>query len=126
MSESVFTQLRFWLLIAFSMVIPFAIYAVLMTRRAISRRAVFVLGLTLILIAGVDVYLLQALAAAARHTPSLVDDAIFLSEVTLALYLVPAMFGGTGANVVSHVIIAHLVEAEQRFEDERPPRGKGP
>ena len=123
MSEtSVFTEIRFWLLIVFSGVVPFAVYAVLMVRRAISRWTVLLLGLALIVIAGVDVYLLQALATAARRTVSLVDDAFFLSELSVALYLLPAMFGGTGVNVVSHVIVEHLVEAERRFQDEHPQR----
>src|SRR2546429_4071952 len=35
---------------------------------------------------GVDVYLLQSLASAARQTPSLSDNAIFVSELSTALY----------------------------------------
>ena len=42
-----------------SVVLPVAIYAVLLVRRAISRTTVVLFGLVLVLIAGLDVYLLQ-------------------------------------------------------------------
>lgn len=116
MSNSVFVESRFWLLVVFSFVLPVCIYATLLAKRAISRNTVLLLGVTLVVTAGVDVYLLQHLAATAKATPSLADDAIFLSEVTLALYLLPAMFGGIGVNMLSHVLVRHLAEAESRFE----------
>ncbi len=98
-----------------SAVLPFAIYGVLLAKRAISRRTVLLLGFSLVGIAALDVYVLQRLTAAAKLTPSLADDALFLSEVSLALYLLPAMFGGIGVNVISHILVSHLVEAEARF-----------
>lgn len=116
MSTTVFTEMRFWLLVIFSGVLPFGIYWVLLVKRAISRRTVLLLGLSLVAIAGVDVYLLQSLATLAKLTASLADDAIFVSEVSIALYLLPAMFGGIGINVISHVLVSHLVEAETRFK----------
>jgi hypothetical protein len=118
MNTTVFTEMRFWLLVIFSGVLPLAIYWILLVKRAISRTTVLLLGLSLVAIAGVDVYLLQSLATLAKLTPSLVDDAIFASEVSIALYLLPAMFGGIGINIVSHVLISHLVEAETRFKAE--------
>jgi len=66
-------------------------------------------------IAGVDVYVLQSLSRAAMKSPSLVDDAVFVSEVSLALYLLPALFAGLGINVISHVLTTHLDAAERRF-----------
>ena len=36
----------------------------------------------------------------------------------MALYLFPATFGGIGVNVISHVLVQHLVEAEKRFARE--------
>jgi hypothetical protein len=107
--------MRFWLLVLFSGVLPFAIYWALLVKRAISRTGVLLLGLSLVAIAGVDVYLLQSLATLAKLTPSVADDAVFVSEVSIALYLLPAMFGGIGINVISHVLLIHLVEAEARF-----------
>lgn len=120
MSASVFVELRFWLLVVFSLVLPAGIYAALLRTRAISRLAVLGFGIALVLIAGVDVYLLQSLAALARHTLSLADDAVFLSELSIALYVLPVVFGGIGVNLISHVLLHHLTEAEKRFEREHP------
>ena len=114
----VFVDVRFWLLVALSAVLPAAIYAALLVRRAISRTTVVLFGLVLVLIAGLDVYLLQGLAKLARITPSLADDAVFLSELSIALYIFPVMFGGIGVNLVSHVLLRHLSEAEERFDRE--------
>ncbi len=118
MSTTVFFELRFWLLVVFSIVLPLAIYVVLMAKRAISRKTVLLFGCVLIVLAGVDVYLLQSLASSAKTTASVVDDALFLSEVSLALYLLPALIGGVGVNMISHVLINHLTEAEKRFDRE--------
>ena len=98
------------------MVLPAALYAALMAIRAISRAAVAVLGLALVLVAGVDVYLLQSLAALAKATLSVVDDGVFLSELSIALYALPLMLGGIGVNLISHVLLRHLEHAEKRFE----------
>jgi hypothetical protein len=122
MNATVFTEMRFWLLVVFSGVLPFAIYWMLLVKRAISRTTVLLLGLALVAIAGVDVYLLQSLSTLAKLTPSIADDAIFVSEVSLALYLLPAMFGGIGINIISHVLVSHLVEAEARFNAEKRER----
>ena len=118
MSQSVFVELRFWALVVFSLVLPTGLYAALLATRSISRRRVLGFGLALVLIAGVDVYLLQTLATLARDSHSLADDALFLSEVTIALYVLPLMFGGIGVNLISHVLLRHLFEAETRFERE--------
>jgi hypothetical protein len=118
MMSTVFAQGEFWLLVVFSFVVPLAIYAVLLVKRAISRATVLVLGLALVAVAGYDVYLLQSLAGIAKATPTLVDDALFTSEVSIALYILPALFAGVGVNVISHVLIRHLERAETRFESE--------
>jgi hypothetical protein len=110
MTASVFVELKFWMLVLFSLLLPVAIYWTLLRRRTTSQRAVMLLGLALVAIAGVDVYLLQGLSALAKLTPSVADDAVFLSEVTVGLYALPALFGGIGVNVLSHVLIRHLDE----------------
>ena len=120
MRTTVFPEVEFWLLVVLSAVLPVAIYGALLAKRAISRMTVLVFGIALVVIAGVDVYLLQKLATAAKQTSSLADDAVFVSEVSLGLYLLPALFGGIGVNLVSHVLIRHLVEAEKQFEKEHP------
>lgn len=118
-STTVFTEARFWSLVAFSVVLPCAVYVALLAKRSISRITVLLFGLALVAMAGVDVYLLQSLAAAARHTTSPADNAVFVSEVSMALYLLPAMIGGIGVNMTSHVLIQHLFDAERRFDRAR-------
>ncbi len=119
LGNSVFVEVEFWLLVLFSFVLPIAIYALLLVKRAVSRNTVLVVGLMLVVIAGVDVYLLRSLSTMAEMSPSLADDTVFLSEVTLALYLLPAMFGGIGVNLLSHVLVRHLASAELQFEKEQ-------
>ena len=117
---SVFVELRFWLLVVFSVVLPAVAYAVLMAKRSISRKTVAALGLALVLVAGVDVYLLQSLAVLDKATPSVADDGVFLSELSIALYVLPLMLGGIGVNLISHVLLRHLDAAEKRFERSHP------
>jgi hypothetical protein len=118
MSLGVFVEVRFWLLVVFSLVLPAGIYGVLMRSRSISSRAVLVFGIALVLISGIDVYLLQSLSSLAKTSPSLADDALFVSELSIALYVLPVVFGGIGVNLISHVLLRHLTEAEKRFERE--------
>ncbi len=120
MNQSIFFELRFWLLVVFSVVVPAGIYVALLVTRSISRLAVLWFGVALVLIAGVDVYLLQTLASLARKTASLTDDVVFTSELTVALYVLPLVFGGIGVNLLSHVLLRHLSEAEGRFDREHP------
>jgi len=119
MSNSIFVETRFWLMVIVSVVLPVIIYSVLSMKRAISRTTVLLLGFTLLAIAGLDVYFLQSLARMAKATLSLTDDAIFVSEVSFALYVLPVMFGGVGVNIISHILVSHLVAAERRFAEER-------
>ena len=116
-SNTIFTEAEFWALIAFSVILPFLIYWRLLSKRAIAQSTILLLGLALVAIAGVDVYLLQRLAVLVKLSRSLSDDAIFLSELSLALYFLPALFGGIGINLVSHVLLKHLAQAEKRFEN---------
>lgn len=120
MSNSVFVEASFWLMVAASVIVPFAIYGVLLAKQAISRSTVLVLGVTLVAIAGLDVYFLRHMASMAAATASLADDAVFVSEVSFALYLFPLMFGGIGVNLISHILVSHLVAAERRFAKEHP------
>ena len=120
MIESVFVEVRFWLLVAFSVVVPACLYAGLLLTRTISRGAVLAFGVLLMIIVGVDVYLLQSLTALARLTPSLSDDTLFVSELSIALYVLPLLYGGIGVNLISHVLLHHLTAAEELFEREHP------
>ena len=127
--QSVFIELKFWLLIVLTFGTPVLIYGVLLRRRAIGRTHVLLLGVALVLIAGIDAFLLQALKKLALQTPTLIDDVIFASELSLALYALPLLYAGVGVNVVSHVLIEHLQLAEREadreagFVDEPPEEG---
>jgi hypothetical protein len=120
MNQSVFLEIEFVLLVLFSLVSPVGIYAYLMWKRAISRYTVLLFGLVLMTLSGVDVYLLQQLKTLAQSSLSSIDDVFFVSELSIALYLLPALFAGVGINMISHVLITHLVYAEQRFDREHP------
>jgi hypothetical protein len=118
--NTIFSELKFWLMMIASIVMPFGIYSYLILKKAISKKTTLIFGFALVAIAGMDVYFLKVFSAAAKLSPSLADDTIFVSEISLALYLVPAMFGGIGVNIISHVLIQHLDEANQRFKKEHP------
>lgn len=122
-SNSVFAEASFWLMVAVSVVLPFCIYGVMIVKQAISRRTVLVLGFSLVAVAAVNVYFLQRLATTAATSPSLADDVLFVSELRVALYLLPALFAGLGINVISHVLTTHLAEAEKRFSEQHPDDG---
>lgn len=120
MKFSVFVELYFWLLVVCSLFLPSAIYVALLYKSVVSRATILVLALTLLAIAGVDVFLLQRLTEMSKLSPSLVDDAVFNSEVTIGFYLLPALFAGIGIDVISHVLIRHLDKAQEKFRREHP------
>lgn len=114
--HTVFTHVYFWLLILFAGAPSAAIYWLALRKRAMSTFVILLLGFSLVAIAAVEVYLLQSLKAQAKLTPSVADDVVFNSEVSIALFLVPVMFCGIGINVISHVLMEHLVETRKRFK----------
>jgi len=118
MIDSAFLELEFLLLVVFSLILPLALYGLMMWKRSISRRTVLLFGVILLLISGVDLFLLRRLSHMAEGSTSTVDDLLFKSEVSVALYLLPALFAGIGVNMISHILIRHLTEAEKRFDRE--------
>jgi hypothetical protein len=115
MGDSVFLEFEFLALVICSIFLPVGVYIYALLKRAISRNTVLLLGGVLIVLSGIDIYLLQRLTELVKHSPSLLDDAVFTSELSMALYLLPALFAGIGVNMLSHVLITHLAEAERRF-----------
>lgn len=118
MKYSIFLEMEFFLLVMFSFVLPAGIYGFLLHKKSISRLAVLAFALALIAVSGIDVILLQSLAARAKTTSALLDD-----QVSIALYLLPLVFAGIGVNLASHVLIKHLDEAEARFQQTLPHTG---
>lgn len=116
MAGSAFIEKEFFELVLFSIFIPIGIYAYLMWIKSISRAAVFAFGVVLILISGTDIYLLQRLKTISEVSSYLYDDKLFASEVSIALYLLPALFAGIGINIISHILMRHLIGAERRFD----------
>ena len=119
MNDSIFVEKEFFLLIVMSIILPVALYLFMMKKKALSRATVLLFGVILVVISGANVVLLQRLAAMAKVSVSALDNRVFSSEISLALYLLPALFAGIGINIISHIIIAHLGDAERQFEREQ-------
>ncbi len=116
MDRSIFLQVDFFALIIFSGVLPISLYVYMLWTQSISRWRVLMFGLCLIGMAGLDVLLLQRLTGIARRLLSLADDQFLLSEFSVSLYVLPALLAGVGVNIVSHVLLRHLTEAERKFD----------
>lgn len=126
MTTSVFVEIEFWALVVSSLLIPAAIYAGMVTKRKISRVAVFGFGMLLIVLSGLDLLLLRHLVTVAAASISLVDDVVFKSEYSVALYVLPLLSGAVGTNLISHVLVQHLEEAEKRHERDRHAQQRHP
>ncbi|HTD02704.1 hypothetical protein [Undibacterium sp.] len=85
MTGSVFVEAEFFMLLLSSFVVPFSINAYLLWKKTISRKLVLMLGIILIAFSGLNIFLLQLLKSMARVSPSLFDDKIFSSEISVAL-----------------------------------------
>lgn len=113
-------EVKFILLVLGSVVLPPAIYGILLLKKTISRPMVLFFGVALIILAGTDIALINLLLESAKQTLSILDARFFASQLKVALYLLPALFAGIGINVVSHIVISHLVGAEKKFAQEHP------
>ncbi|MEJ8853110.1 hypothetical protein WKW79_00930 [Variovorax robiniae] len=121
MTGSVFVELRFWVAVIVSFVVPLCLYLSLRKRRAISPASVFWLGVTLIVIAAADVCMLHGLQMATSKSTSRFDN-FFDSELAVGFYLIPALFGGIGIDLVSSVFRRHLEAAEHRYKSDKKTR----
>ena len=119
MNKSVFTEIEFYLFIFFALISPVSIYIYMMWKRAISSKSVLFFGAVLIVFSGISIFLLQRLNSIAKLSPSMLDHKIFASEVSIALYLLPALFAGIGVNLISDSLIKHLTEAERQYDRDR-------
>jgi len=124
MGKSIFFDIEFILLVASSLVIPIAIYVYLFKKQAISRISILLFASVLIALSAVDVYLLQSLAASAKSSLSAAEDNVFSSGLSIALYILPAVFAGIAVNLVSHILSRHLDEAELEFRHKKGRMGK--
>lgn len=124
MNQNIYYETELILLVLFSVVVPAGIYGFLYSRISISRWTVMAFAMLLVGVAGIDVVLLQSISEHARVTASLTDNKAFWGQLSLTLYLVPAVFAGLGINVISHVLTNHLNEAERKFDQGRSLRGQ--
>ena len=113
-TSSAFLQFEFALLILLSFVLPIRVYVVMYRKTSIARRTLVILALALIVMSGADFVLLQRLADVASQTPTHADDWIFSSQLSIALYLVPAIFTGIGMNLLTQVLITPLAAKAER------------
>jgi hypothetical protein len=115
LENSAFFELEFYLLIGVTFIFPTLVYVYMLKKRSISRTHVLFYGIVLIFVAALSVFFLSQLHDIAKLSRSLSDDKLFASELTIALYLVPAIFAGIGINIISHVLIVHLEQAEKAY-----------
>lgn len=101
-------QQEFWLLVLSSLALPLVIVVHLLRVRDISRWIVLFYACALLLLSGLDIILLKAVMQVARSSGSLLDDGVFLSEYSLAFYMLPLLAAGTGVNLLTWVITQHL------------------
>lgn len=119
MNQIVFLKIQFWILVASSLALPGWICWFLLTRRAISRKVVLFFGVTLLLLSALDLVLLPVLHNEAIRSKTTLDDEVFASEYSIALYLLPLLSAGLGVNLISHVLRTHLRFAELQYDREK-------
>lgn len=108
MGHAIYLEYEFWALVMCTIVIPSAIFVWMMMKRKFSRISVVSIGLFLVVIAGLDAIFLRLLSAKAKVSPGLVDDQLFVSEISIALYIIPLILAGVGVNLASHVLCNHI------------------
>jgi len=110
--DTAFLKGEFFALVATSLLIPAGVFRYLVTRARIRQSAVLWFSVLLLLLSGADVMLLRRLAVIAQRTPTVFDDAVFASEISVGLYLLPVVAVGVAVNLISHILIDHLARVE--------------
>jgi hypothetical protein len=108
MPSPVWIESEFWVLVLCSVLLPLAIIVHLIRAVEINRYVLMGLALALLALACIDFILLGRVANIAHRTPDLLDDRLFLSEASAALYILPLVCAGVGINLLSFVITQHL------------------
>lgn len=115
MKETVFFEIEFYALVITSFCLPVFLYIYMLRKRAISRYHVLGYGIVLVFLSVISAFFLSKLHDLSLFSLSLVDENLFASEISIALYIMPLIFAGIGINLISHVLIDHLRVAEQTF-----------
>lgn len=112
MNNPFYLELEFWGVLACSVILPASIFVWMTWKRSLSRFIIIVIGFFLVCIAGGDVIFLRLLSGKAKATPDILDDKLFVSEISIALYIIPLILAGIGVNLASHVLCNHITIAE--------------
>ena len=68
MTNSVFLEFEFLALVLCSIILPIGVYVYALLKKAISRNTVLLLGIVLIVLSGIDIFLLQRVGEMAKHS----------------------------------------------------------
>ena len=118
MHQSVYLEFEFWGLLFGSVVLPTVILIWMVRKRTFPSLGLSTVGVVLVILSGIDAVFLQRLSTKAKASASLLDDRIFASEISIALYIIPLILAGIGVNLASHVLCNHLKIAELEDEGE--------
>lgn len=112
MNNPLYLEYEFWGVLACSVIFPTIIFVWISWKRSLSRFTLIAIGISLVFIAGADAIFLRLLSAKAKVTPGIIDDHIFVSEISIALYIIPLILAGVGVNLASHVLCNHIIITE--------------
>lgn len=105
-------QLEFWGVLACSVILPACVFTWMTWKRSLSRVVITLIGFVLVGIAGADAIFLRLLSSKAKATSHILDDKLFASEISIALYIIPLVLAGIGVNLASHVLCNHITIIE--------------
>ena len=108
MNNPIYLELEFWGVLACSAILPMCIFTWMTWKRSLSRLVIIIIGLLLVCIAGANVIFLRLLSTKAKATSNILDDKLFVSEISIALYIIPLILAGIGVNLASHVLCNHI------------------
>ena len=108
MGKPIYLEYEFWALLICTIIVPSAVFIWMMMKRKFSQISIVAIGVLLVVIAGMDAIFLRILSAKAKISPGILDDQIFVSEISIALYIIPLILAGVGVNLASHVLCNHL------------------
>ena len=108
LTETLLVRFEFWGLVIAAIALPLIVLMALLKSKTIARARLIGCAAFLILLGALDIGLLRSVMVLARSTPGFVDDAVFLSEYSAALYILPYLSAGVGVNLLTHAITHHL------------------
>ncbi len=116
-SQEINIIISFWSLVIISLLFPGSIIFYLTRKQSRNRYAILFCGIALVILAGVDMLILQRLGVLAKATSMKWDDPIFSSELSIALYVLPLTCAGIGIDIISYVITCHFQMMEMEKKD---------